>query len=531
MTRPLILCEYAHAMGNSLGNFQDYWNIIEKYPILQGGCIWDWVDQGLATKTADGRKYWAYGGDYGEYGTPSDGDFCINGIVYPDRSVKPQTEEMGKVYQNIKFFDFDPAASVVKIRNDFSFTNLDKYDFHYIVRHHGKEIYKGRIKDIKAEPGQTVTSPFLNGIPATNSSTGDVRIEFYAAIRTPEPFLPAGTVIAREQTYVHTFHKEDAPKQAFAGSEEDDRQVVFSGPHFKATFDKQSGLLVSYRYKKQEYIHNGQGPRPFFWRAPTDNDYGAKLPIRLKAWKEASYQEPKAESFNVVRDKDTTAVKVTYRFPQTDARWDITYKVYGNGVIKVDNHFVAENAQTPMIPRVGLRMQIPARITSLTYYGRGPEENYRDRRTSQFIGEYTSGIQDMYEPYVRPQENNHRTDIYWCTLTSKAKEGLLFVADRTFEMNVSNYPLESLDSGESIENGSPRTEKTNHRHLTDPQPEPSVDLFIDYRMMGVGGDDSWGALAHEPYLIRPGRQNAISYGFAIVPFDKGTDFKSLIYRY
>ena len=354
MTRPLILCEYAHAMGNSLGNFQDYWNIIEKYPILQGGCIWDWVDQGLAAKTADGRKYWAYGGDYGEYGTPSDGDFCINGIVYPDRSVKPQTEEMGKVYQNIKFFDFDPAASVVKIRNDFSFTNLDKYDFHYIVRHHGKEIYKGRIKDIKAEPGQTVTSPFLNGIPATNSSTGDVRIEFYAAIRTPEPFLPAGTVIAREQTYVHTFHKEDAPKQAFAGSEEDDRQVVFSGPHFKSTFDKQSCLLVSYRYKKQEYIHNGQGPRPFFWRAPTDNDYGAKLPVRLKAWKEASYQEPKAESFNVVRDKDITAVKVTYRFPQTDARWDITYKVYGNGVIKVDNHFVAENAQTPMIPRTRL---------------------------------------------------------------------------------------------------------------------------------------------------------------------------------
>lgn len=184
-----------------------------------------------------------------------------------------------------------------------------------------------------------------------------------------------------------------------------------------------------------------------------------------------------------------------------------------------------------MIPRVGLRMQLPARITSLTYYGRGPEENYRDRRTSQFIGEYTSDIQDMYEPYVRPQENNHRTDIYWCTLTSKAKEGLLFVADRTFEMNVSNYPLESLDSGDSIENGSPRTEKTNHRHLTDPQPGPSVDLFIDYRMMGVGGDDSWGALAHEPYLIRPGRQNAISYGFAIVPFDKGTDFKSLIYRY
>lgn len=160
-----------------------------------------------------------------------------------------------------------------------------------------------------------------------------------------------------------------------------------------------------------------------------------------------------------MRDKDSTAVKVTYRFPQTDAQWDITYKVYNNGVIKIDNHFVAENTQSPMIPRVGLRMQLPARITSLTYYGRGPEENYRDRRTSQFFGEYTSGIKDMYEPYIRPQENNHRTDIYWCTLTDKTKEGLLFVADRTFEMNVSNYPLESLDSGVSLENGSPRTEK------------------------------------------------------------------------
>ena len=531
MTRPLILCEYAHAMGNSLGNFQEYWDIIEKYPILQGGCIWDWVDQGFAAKAADGRKYWNYGGDYGENGTPSDGDFCINGIVYPDRSIKPQTEEMGKVYQNIKFLDFDRIAFVVKIRNDFSFTNLDKYNFHYIVRKHGKEIYRGRIRDIKARPGQTVTSPFLNGIPVVNSSTGDVRIEFYATIREPEPFLPAGTVIAREQTYVYTFYKEQAPKQAFATPEDNDTQVMFSGPDFKATFNKESGLLTSYQYKKQEFIENGQGPRPFFWRAPIDNDYGAKLPVRLKAWKEASYQEPKAESFEVSNGKDSVTIKVAYRFPQTDARWNVIYKVYENGIIKVDNHFVAEDTQAPMIPRVGLRMQLPGTFTTLTYYGRGPKENYRDRRTSQFIDEYTTNIKDMYEPYVRPQENNHRTDIYWCTLTNKSKDGLLFIADRTFELNASNYPLETLDSGESIENGAPRTDKTNHRHLTDPKPENLVDFFIDYRMMGVGGDNTWGATAHEPYLIRPGKENVIEYGFTIVPFDKKTDFKKLILKY
>ena len=531
MTRPLILCEYAHAMGNSLGNFQEYWDIIEKYPILQGGCIWDWLDQGFAAKTDDGRKYWTYGGDYGENGTPSDGNFCINGVVYPDRSVKPQTEEMGKVYQNIKFLDFDKQTSTVKIRNDFSFTNLDKYDFYYIIRDHGKEVYRGKIENIHAAPGKTVTTGFLNGIPKEKQTTGDVRIEFYAAIKTAEPFLPAGTVIAREQTYVHTFYKKEATAQKPATSKEEGNLVVFSGPDFKATFDKQSGLLISYLYKKHEYILNGQGPQPFFWRAPTDNDYGAKLPVRLKAWKEASYQKPKAESFHVSKGNDSTTVKVTYLFPQTDAHWDITYKIYANGVIKVDNRFMAEGDQAPMIPRVGLRMQLQETFTDLTYYGRGSKENYRDRRTSQFIGEYTIPLKDMYEPYVRPQENNHRTDIYWCALTDKTQRGLLLIADRTFELNASNYPLESMDSGDTIDNGAPRTEKTHHRHLTDPLPEKMVDLFIDYRMMGVGGDDSWGATAHEPYLIRPGKENAIEYGFSLVPFDKKEDYKYLIRQY
>ena len=184
-----------------------------------------------------------------------------------------------------------------------------------------------------------------------------------------------------------------------------------------------------------------------------------------------------------------------------------------------------------MIPRVGLRMQLSEILNDLTYYGRGPEENYRDRRTSQFIGEYTTPIKDLYEPYIRPQENEHRTDIYWCALTTKQKAGLLFIADRTFELNASNYLLESLDSGETINNGAPRTNETNHRHLTDPQPVKQVDMFIDYRMMGVGGDNSWGAIAHEPYLIRPGVENAIEYGFSIVPFDKKADYKNLIYQY
>ena len=479
MTRPLILCEYAHAMGNSLGNFQDYWNIIEKYPILQGGCIWDWVDQGLAAKTADGRKYWAYGGD-----------FCINGIVYPDRSVKPQTEEMGKVYQNIKFFDFDPAASVVKIRNDFSFTNLDKYDFHYIIRHHGKEVYKGRIKDIKAEPGQTVTSPFLNGIPATNSSTGDVRIEFYAAIRTPEPFLPAGTVIAREQTYVHTFHKEDAPKQAFAGSEEDDRQVVFSGPHFKATFDKQSGLLVSYRYKKQEFIHNGQGPRPFFWRAPTDNDFGAGLQRKNRVWDDPGLR---LTSLEHATEQGVATVTARYALERTGGTLTLEYRIDNAGEIAVHEALEADDERSgvPDLMRFGMRMRMPAAFDRIDYYGRGPWENYADRKDGALLGRYRQAVEEQFYPYIRPQETGTKSDVRRWRQHDPAGRGVEITAAAPFSASALHYAQEALDEGLSKRQG----------HSPEVEADDAVWLTIDKAQYGLGGIDSWGQITEPEYRL------------------------------
>lgn len=191
------------------------------------------------------------------------------------------------------------------------------------------------------------------------------------------------------------------------------------------------------------------------------------MPIKLKPWKEASYQKPAVKSFNVTLENGYNIVNVSYYYPQTEATWDIAYKVYADGIIKVNNRFVATGTTVPMIPRVGLRMQLSDTFSNLTYYGRGPGENYRDRRTSQFFGQYSSPIKNLQEPYIRPQENNHRTDIYWCALTNKAEQGLLFVADKTFEMNASNYLLESLDSGDNLYNGEPIGDKTNHRHLID----------------------------------------------------------------
>lgn len=525
MTRPLILCEYAHAMGNSLGNFQDYWDIIEKYPLLQGGCIWDWVDQGIEEFTADGKKYWTFGGDYGEQGTPSDNNFCINGVIYPDRTVKPHTEEMGKVYQNIKFEDFDPQTCTVKIRNEFFFTNLNKYDFYYVVSEHGKEIYRGTMRGIQGEPRKTVTSGFLQGIPSKKAALGDVQIAFYAAIRDAEPFLPKGHIVAREQMQVSDYQKPAADKLIAATPTETDTQVVFGNKQFKAVFDKESGMLISYIFNKREYIYNGQGPRPFFWRAPNDNDYGAQLTRRAKAWKEASYQPVKAESFQVTNNQ----VKVVYTYPETDARWEITYQVYENGAIKVDNNFEAASSNVPYIPRAGLRMQLSNDFKNLTYYGRGPEENYCDRKTSQFIGEYSREIKDMFEPYVRPQENNHRTDVRWYSLTGK--DGLLVVADDTFEFNISNYPLETVDSGENKDIRKPDPRASGILHIVDAKPEPFVDCFIDGAMTGVGGDNSWGAMPHEKYRVRTGEENAIQYGFMLIPYAKKADYKSFIRQY
>ncbi|HIZ27498.1 MAG TPA: DUF4981 domain-containing protein [Candidatus Barnesiella merdipullorum] len=528
-TRPLILCEYAHAMGNSLGNFQDYWDIIEKYDLLQGGCIWDWVDQGLEKTNARGEKFWAYGGDYGATGTPSDGNFCINGIVYPDRRIKPQTIEMGKVYQNIKFLNFDPEAGTIDVKNEFFFTPLDKYDFVYTVKGNGKTLKTGRFA-LSLPPRQQKTVA-LKGLPAMKETSVDYRIEFEARLKKAEPFLPQGYAIAREQLAVKTAVKPVAkPSNETITQSESGNEVRFSGKQFDITFDKTTGLMTSYRYKGCEYLLDGFGPRPSFWRAPTDNDYGYNSPQQLGTWKEASQQVPEARSFTIEPgDGNHPRIITRYAYAQTGAEWTTTYTLLGNGVIKVDNTLTFDNPRAPMIPRVGLRMQLPSSFTHLEYYGRGPWENYIDRRTSCFVGRYQAEIADLYEPYVRPQENNHRTDVSWLALSGDPGK-LLIVADSLVEFNASNYTLESLDSGNSRDDGRQRPENPQQRHCCDPKPAQLVDLFIDYRMMGLGGDDSWGAKPHKRYQINPA-DGTITYGFTLVPLAKNASIDRAIKQY
>ena len=522
--RPLIQCEYAHAMGNSLGNFEDYWALIREYPILQGGCIWDWVDQGMAETTSQGKKYWNYGGDYGTPGTPSDGIFCVNGLVYSDRTTKPATEEMRKVYQNVRFTNFDAEHATIDICNDFAFTDLNQYDFSYTVKANGQVVSTTTL-DVALAPGDTRTFQ-LQGLPSSEPAPVDYRIEFEAKIRNAQPFLPAGYVIAREQMPVNTFRKAPAPASVPAEVQETDGQVLFSGEGFKAVFDKGMGQLVSYTYKGVEYIRDGYGPRPAFWRAPTDNDFGYKNFDDMKEWKHLSQQAPVVRYLAVDADKGTFACTYTYGKPAVE--WRAVYTVTADGVIRVDNSIDTKPGRFDFIPRVGLRMQMPEKFDVLTYYGRGPWENYSDRKTSCFVGEYSFEVADLYEDYIRPQENGHRTDVYWFVLSGK-KDGLLVVADNTLEMNVSNYPMEMLDSGDGRDDGRARLVDPRQRHMYDAVPQDLVDVFIDCGMTGVGGDNSWGMMPHEEYRIKPGEP--LHYGFTFVPFSGKGDVKNLVMEY
>jgi len=516
MDRPLILCEYAHAMGNSVGNLQDYWDVIEKYDILQGGCIWEWLDHGLDAKNDYGEFYWTWGGDYGPEGTPSDGNFVIDGLIFPDRNVKPSTEEVRKVYQNIKFRKFDPATSELEITNGFFFTDLNKYRFVYTLKNNGKAVRQGAFSlDLAPQQNQKVKIDLK--MPAIK--VGDEYFLTVAAvIKTAEPFLPVGYEIAREQFALNTLQKAELnvaslPTPVLSG----DREIIIKGKNFSVTIARLSGVITSYKYGDMEFILNGFGLRPNFWRVTTDNDYGFGMPQKNGVWKAASEQPLQAHDFAIEEQKGAVSVRFTYRYPQAQTEWFVHYRIFGNGTIHVENRVVT-NGEQPFMPRLGMRMQLPPAYDRLDYFGRGPWENYSDRKTSAFVDRYTGSVAQQYVPHIRPQENGHKTDVRRLSLTNDKGRGITIVADHLIEFNALHNTLEEFDEGyeKGVKSSEPGKESSGYRRTYDIKPRPLIELHIDYKQSGVGGDNSWGAMPHPPYRVTANNPG-VHYGFTLIP--------------
>ncbi|MDM7925956.1 MAG: glycoside hydrolase family 2 TIM barrel-domain containing protein [bacterium] len=510
--RPLILCEYAHAMGNSVGNLADYWESIRKTPGLQGGFIWDWVDQGLAARNEKG-EYWAYGGDFGPKGTPSDGNFLINGVVFPDRSVKPHSREVRHVYQNILFSADSLASGRITVTNEFRFTNLKKYALSYEITADGKAVGGGAWPSLDIPPGESrrVAVDLKSLIPEPGV---EYFVNLSAKTTAAEGLLPAGWEVASEQFKLPVKAPAEPSGASKPGSVtvREGESIELQGAGFSLKIDSRTGIITSYVHQGKELLLNGFGPRPAFWRAPTDNDYGWRMPRVCRLWKKASEEPLRAANVKTVPVKNGVLVTAVYELDSVKSVWETKYTVRGDGTVHIENLLKTADSTVAVIPRVGMKMRFPEEFKRLEYFGRGPWENYCDRKASAFVGRYRSSVAEQAVPYVRPQENGHRTDVRWLSLTRPDGRGILVKADSLIEFNALHNPVEDFDSG-------PDKDK-NPRHVNDIRPGRMVELHVDYRQMGVGGDDSWGARPHEPYMIQPSKKG-YRYGFTLIPLVKG----------
>ncbi len=514
--RPLIQCEYAHAMGNSVGNFQDYWDAIEAHPVLQGGSIWDWVDQGILKYDDKGKLFWAYGGDFGD--KPNDDNFCCNGLVQPDRKPNPHLTEVKKVYQNVKVTPVDLFAGKVKVLNKYAFVNLDFLDIFWELAEDGQIIQKGTLPRLNLAAGkeQELTVPFTK--PSLNPgreywlkvgfTLGDNTLwadkgHLLAWDQFPIPFETKGGIFssAVEVIMMPALTVEETPEAIRVGS--DDVKVLVG---------KRSGAIESYQYKGRELITKPLIPN--FWRALTDNDDGNRALDRLGVWKNAG---PNRKVNHVRVDQGRgSPVRVVYitaesTLPAGDSNWRNTYIIYGNGDIVVDSSFTP-GSKLPELPRLGLQGAIPKEYDTMTWYGRGPQENYWDRHTGAALGQYSGKVEDLDHDYVKPQENSNRTDVRWVAWTNANGDGLMAVGLPLLSVSSWTYTQDNLDRAMHI-NNLPR--------------EDFITMNLDYKQTGVGGDDSWGAKPHTQYTLWP---QSYSYLFCLRPVEKGADLIDLLGR-
>jgi beta-galactosidase len=413
------------------------------------------------------------------------------------------------VYQNIGFKANDLSAGQLTVTNKFRFTNLKKFAFTYKITADGKTVTSGELPVLDVAPEQS--KQVAIDVKKLKAKPG---VEYFVTVsaktKVAENLLPAGWEIASEQFKLPV----EADKKQFNISNtgivtfKEGASIDISGEDFSVSIDSETGIMTSYKIKGKELFLNGSGPRPVFWRAPIDNDYGWKMPKICRLWKKLSEQALFAESIKTSQKGNAVQVEVIYQLDSVNSTWKTQYIVMGNGAVKIENELICSNDKISVIPRVGMKMQLTPEFTQLEYFGRGPWENYCDRNSSAFVGKYKSTVAGQYVPYIRPQENGHHTDVRWLALTGTDNSGLLLVADSLVGFNALNYTVEDFDAGEDKDK--------NLLHSNDISPKELVELHVDYRQIGVGGDNSWGARPHDQYMIKPGSRE-FRYGFVLIP--------------
>lgn len=492
--RPLIMCEYAHSMGNSTGNLQDYWDVIERYPRLQGGFIWDWVDQGILAKDNQGRAFWAYGGDFGPEDIPSDGNFCMNGLVAPNREPHPALHEVKKVYQYASFSWADAEKGIILIKNKYHFTNLNNFYLEFQIKGNGVVLFNGTRDIPETHPGEKSTV-LIPEIRAINPKPGtSYFLHLYLKQKSNSSLLPAGHIMASEQLKIPIStppHMPAMPSGEQIKVKEDELAFSVTASGITYFIDKKSGYISQIEKGETQYL--AEPVIPDFWRAPTDNDFGNGMDKRCSIWKNIS-RSCKLQSINFT-DKNMRFVEVTAMYQHTDSRSQITlvYRTYINGIMEINMKLIPTIKGLPELPRFGLSTVLSSAYSNLDWYGRGPHENYCDRNKSAFTDLYQSTVQAQYYPYSRPQETGYKTDVQWVTVTDIQSKGLLISSPEPLGFSALPYGTQELDC---ITSG-------NYRHPIDLVKTPFTYVHFDKKQMGVGGDNSWGARPHEAYQIKP----------------------------
>ncbi|MBK0369266.1 glycoside hydrolase family 2 TIM barrel-domain containing protein [Flavobacterium agrisoli] len=484
--RPYIMCEFSHAMGNSNGNFQEYFDIIAKSPKMQGGCIWDWVDQGLTTQDANGVSFLAYGGDLGGENLQHDENFCANGLVNANRIPHPGLFEVKKVYQDIAFRYENKSLFLKNLYHD---TNLDAFRFKWVLLKNGLPVQE-EMFEVNVQPGAETAIPIQFSI----EDTAEYYLNVYAYTSKETPLIPAHFEMAREEFKLNAFdyfHQDKMEKAGTLKVKTKKNKLIFETEKIRGTFDLEKGMLSSYHKKGENTEVLEAFPTPYFWRAPTDNDFGAKLPEKAAIWKKA-HLNPILKKLTV--GKKTAAglpISVVYQLQDVDIPYTVQYVLQPDGAINITASIDKEGKELPEMLRFGMRMEVSDAYFDLKYYGRGPWENYSDRNTASFMGIYSDKVANQFTwSYIRPQECGNKTDARWIQLSNQ-KNSLTIRGMQPLSFSALPVSAESLDPGV----------KKNQRHTNDVHPENKIYLMVDLLQSGVGGDTSWGALPHAPYRL------------------------------